>query len=126
MQTYADLVELARICLKQAREANNPIVSAEFSFCIAVMAPCEEMLPPKWKSLVRNFFVPVPSTGNLSGVMAGLTESYLPTAIMSGRDLPKSTAMVRAAMVSVSVFMKSSDAEVEPREGATNSNRGLD
>jgi hypothetical protein len=65
MQTYADLVELARICLKQAREANNPIVSAEFSFCIAVMAPCEEMLPPKWKSLVRNFFVPVPSTGNL-------------------------------------------------------------
>jgi hypothetical protein len=29
MQTYADLVELARICLKQAREANNPIVSAE-------------------------------------------------------------------------------------------------
>jgi hypothetical protein len=29
MQTYADLVELARICVKQAREAKNPIVSAE-------------------------------------------------------------------------------------------------
>ena len=29
MQTYADLVELARICLKQAHEPKNPIVSAE-------------------------------------------------------------------------------------------------
>jgi hypothetical protein len=29
MQTYADLVELARICLKQAREAKTPSVSAE-------------------------------------------------------------------------------------------------
>jgi len=29
MQTYDDLVELARICLKQAREAKNAFVSAE-------------------------------------------------------------------------------------------------
>jgi hypothetical protein len=29
MQTYGDLVELARICLKQAREAKNALVSAE-------------------------------------------------------------------------------------------------
>jgi len=29
MQIYDDLVELARICLKQAREAKNPFVSAE-------------------------------------------------------------------------------------------------
>ena len=29
MQTYDDLVELARICLKQSREAKNPFVSAE-------------------------------------------------------------------------------------------------
>jgi hypothetical protein len=29
MQTYGDLVELARICLKQAREAKNAFVSAE-------------------------------------------------------------------------------------------------
>jgi hypothetical protein len=31
MQGYDDLVELARICLKQAREAKNPSVSAELS-----------------------------------------------------------------------------------------------
>jgi hypothetical protein len=29
MQTYDDLVELARVCLKLAREAKNPIVSDE-------------------------------------------------------------------------------------------------
>jgi hypothetical protein len=29
MQIYDDLVELARICLKQAREAKTPSVSAE-------------------------------------------------------------------------------------------------
>ena len=29
MQTYGDLVELARICLKQDREAKNAFVSAE-------------------------------------------------------------------------------------------------
>ncbi len=29
MQTYDDLVELARICLKQSRESKNPFVSAE-------------------------------------------------------------------------------------------------
>jgi hypothetical protein len=29
MQSYDELVELARICLKQAREAKNPSVSAE-------------------------------------------------------------------------------------------------
>ena len=29
MQTYDDLVELARICLKQSREAKNPFVSEE-------------------------------------------------------------------------------------------------
>jgi hypothetical protein len=29
MQIYHDLVELARICLKQAREAKTPSVSAE-------------------------------------------------------------------------------------------------
>jgi hypothetical protein len=29
MQTYGDLVELAWICLKQAREAKNAFVSAE-------------------------------------------------------------------------------------------------
>jgi hypothetical protein len=29
MDTYGDLVELARICLKQAREAENASVSAE-------------------------------------------------------------------------------------------------
>jgi hypothetical protein len=28
-QTYDDLVELARICLKQSREAKNPFVSEE-------------------------------------------------------------------------------------------------
>jgi hypothetical protein len=28
-QTYDDLVELARICLKQSREVKNPFVSAE-------------------------------------------------------------------------------------------------
>jgi hypothetical protein len=30
MQTYDDLVEIARVCLKQARAAENPSVSAEF------------------------------------------------------------------------------------------------
>jgi hypothetical protein len=30
MQTYEDLLEIARICLKQARAAENPSVSAEF------------------------------------------------------------------------------------------------
>ena len=30
MRSYDDLVELARICLRQAREAKNPSVSAEF------------------------------------------------------------------------------------------------
>jgi hypothetical protein len=30
MQTYDDLVEIARVCLKQARAAKNPSVSAEF------------------------------------------------------------------------------------------------
>jgi len=30
MQTYNDLVELARICLKQAREAKSAFVSDEF------------------------------------------------------------------------------------------------
>jgi hypothetical protein len=29
MQTYDDLVELARICLEQSRESKNPFVSAE-------------------------------------------------------------------------------------------------
>jgi len=29
MQSYDDLVELARICLKQAREAKTPSVSVE-------------------------------------------------------------------------------------------------
>jgi hypothetical protein len=29
MQSYNELVELARICLKQAREAKNPSVSTE-------------------------------------------------------------------------------------------------
>ena len=29
MQTYDNLVEIARICLKQARESKNPSVSAE-------------------------------------------------------------------------------------------------
>jgi hypothetical protein len=29
MRSYDELVELARICLKQAREAKNPSVSAE-------------------------------------------------------------------------------------------------
>jgi hypothetical protein len=29
MQSYNDLVELARICLKQARETKSPSVSAE-------------------------------------------------------------------------------------------------
>jgi len=28
-QTYDDLVELARICIKQSREAKNPFVSEE-------------------------------------------------------------------------------------------------
>jgi hypothetical protein len=32
MQTYDNLVELARICLKQAREAKNPSVSAELMY----------------------------------------------------------------------------------------------
>jgi hypothetical protein len=31
MQTYDTLVELARICLKQAREAKNPLVSSELT-----------------------------------------------------------------------------------------------
>lgn len=31
MQSYDVLVELARLCLKQAREAKNPIVSAELT-----------------------------------------------------------------------------------------------
>ncbi len=31
MQTYDTLVELARICLKQAREAKNPLISSEFT-----------------------------------------------------------------------------------------------
>jgi len=30
VQTYDNLVELARLCLKQARKAKNPSVSAEF------------------------------------------------------------------------------------------------
>ena len=30
MQSYEDLVEIARICLKQARAAENASVSAEF------------------------------------------------------------------------------------------------
>ena len=30
MQTHEDLVEIARICLNQARAAENPSVSAEF------------------------------------------------------------------------------------------------
>jgi hypothetical protein len=30
MQTYDNLVELARLCLEQARKAKNPLVSAEF------------------------------------------------------------------------------------------------
>jgi len=30
MQTYDNLVELARLCLKQAHEAKNSFVSAEF------------------------------------------------------------------------------------------------
>ena len=29
MQTYDNLVELARICLEQSRKAKNPFVSAE-------------------------------------------------------------------------------------------------
>jgi hypothetical protein len=32
MQTYDTLVELARICFKQAREAKNPIVSTELTY----------------------------------------------------------------------------------------------
>jgi hypothetical protein len=31
MQTYNDLVELARICLKQSREAKSAFVSAELA-----------------------------------------------------------------------------------------------
>jgi len=31
MQTYDDLVELARACLKQARESKNPVVVAELT-----------------------------------------------------------------------------------------------
>jgi hypothetical protein len=31
MQSYDTLVELARICLKQAREAKNPLVSTELT-----------------------------------------------------------------------------------------------
>jgi len=30
MQAYEDLVEIARICLKQARAAENSVVSGEF------------------------------------------------------------------------------------------------
>lgn len=30
MQTWDDLVELARACLKQARESKNPVVAEEF------------------------------------------------------------------------------------------------
>jgi hypothetical protein len=30
MQAYEDLVEIARICLKEARAAENPAVSGEF------------------------------------------------------------------------------------------------
>jgi hypothetical protein len=31
MLTYENLVELARLCLKQARKSKNPLVSAEFT-----------------------------------------------------------------------------------------------
>jgi hypothetical protein len=31
MQTYDDLVEIARVCLKQARVAKNPSVGEEFT-----------------------------------------------------------------------------------------------
>jgi hypothetical protein len=31
MQTYDDLVELARACLKQARESKSPLVVAELT-----------------------------------------------------------------------------------------------
>jgi hypothetical protein len=48
----------------------------------------DKMLRSKAKSLVRNFFVPVPSAENFYAVMSGLTQSYLPPAIMSGSGLP--------------------------------------
>jgi hypothetical protein len=40
------------------------------------------------KSLARNVFLPVPSTGKRFVVILGLTQAYLPAATMSGRDMP--------------------------------------